>query len=265
VDSLAALGAWLRGRSERLALDPAVTVQLERVVDLLGVATAAPPPRQAMALGMIRAFFRQAADLLDAPERAPGWTYDDPVVLQAQGRGSISVAEAIAAAAPTLADLDARLRSPGGTFLDVGTGVGWLALGLAERYPTLAVTGLDRFAPELALARSNLVAHPDGGRVELRTADVVELTDSGAFDAAWLPGPFLAATVLPTAVTRVAHALRPGGWLLLGLYGGAEEDALALALADLRAVRSGGHPWSAAEATALLARAGLGEVHEVPT
>jgi hypothetical protein len=51
------------------------------------------------ALGLIRTSFRQAMDLLEHPERAPGWAYEDPVVLDSQGQLSRLIVRGIEAAA----------------------------------------------------------------------------------------------------------------------------------------------------------------------
>jgi len=66
-------------------------------------------------------------DLLENPERAPGWVYEDPVVLASQGQVSRLIVRGIEAAATQRADLATTLQQPG-TFLDVGTGAGWLAM-----------------------------------------------------------------------------------------------------------------------------------------
>ncbi len=65
---------------------------------------------------MIRSFFRQAADLLEHPEKAPGWSYHDAAILQSQGRGSMALVPIILQiAAELLADADdfRRRRAPG--------------------------------------------------------------------------------------------------------------------------------------------------------
>jgi hypothetical protein len=44
---------------------------------------------QAAALALIQTMFRQALDLLENPERVPGWSHQDPDILQAQGQGRV--------------------------------------------------------------------------------------------------------------------------------------------------------------------------------
>src|SRR5262245_11184599 len=90
MDALAAIGAELRRRRDGLPVAAPVRDLIDQVIrsvdpDLLTDVTA---DQQATALGIIEAFFRQSADLLEHPARAPGWSYDDPVVIDGQGMTS---------------------------------------------------------------------------------------------------------------------------------------------------------------------------------
>lgn len=176
VEAFAALGAELRLRGEGHDGDPVVRDLLRRVVHEIDpqLLDGVDANQAATALGIIQAFFRQATDLLENPARAPGWIYDDPVVLQAQGQGSrvvIRAIEAVAAQRPPLRDV---LQSPG-AFLDVGTGVGWLAIEAARSWPALAVVGIDPWDPSLTLARTNLATSGATGRIEFR-AQAIEIS-----------------------------------------------------------------------------------------
>jgi release factor glutamine methyltransferase len=66
-----------------------------------------------------------------------------------------------------------RLSSPPPAgILDLGTGSGALALGLAATFPTARIVALDRSAEALAVARANGELHPDlAARVEWRESD----------------------------------------------------------------------------------------------
>lgn len=260
MEALAAIGARLSGRE----IDPAIGRTLDGVLAAVGLdqATLAglAPEQKGAVLGFIRSFMRQASELVEHPERPPGWAHEDPVVLQGIGRGSMSIAPVVAQLAPTLGDLAGRLGSSKGMFLDVGTGVGWLAVALAKTFPAIRITGIDIWGPALALARENTA--PLGDRIEIREQDVTTLPDRDVYDAAFLAGPFFPARLVPDAVRRVRDALKPGGWMLFGLFA-APPDPVPQALNELRVVRAGGHPWKPAEVVELLTGAGYVEARAV--
>ena len=62
-------------------------------------------------------------------------------------------------------------------------------------------------------------------------------------------------TLVAPALGLLRQALVPGGALVFGFFGA--PTPLAEALNELRTVRSGGHAWSAPEATQALAAAGF--------
>jgi hypothetical protein len=57
--------------------------------------------------------------------------------------------------------------------------------------------------------------------------------------------------------------LLSGGWLIFALWA-PTADPLAAAVANLRIVRSGGHPWAATEAAASLRDAGFVAIEVLP-
>lgn len=154
VETLAALGAALRLRREEPSGDSRVRSLLQEVVHRLepGLLDGVDPNQELAALALIQASFRQALDLLANPRRAPGWTYEDPVILESQGQASRLLVRGINALAAQRPALAATLRQPG-AFLDVGTGVGWLAIEAARCWPALRVVGIDPWEPALSLAR----------------------------------------------------------------------------------------------------------------
>lgn len=261
-DALAALAAHLRVTTEDLPVDDAVRTLLAQVAAELGV-DAAPGPQAAAAVGAARAFLRQAVDLVEDPGRAGGWAQADEVLLQEIGKMSASITLAVRAAEDVLDGLGERLHAPGARILDVGTGTGWLAMALARAYPTAAVTGIDVFAPALDLARANVAAAGLDERVELRLQDVVTLDEPEPYDVVWLPMPFLPAAIVPDVLDVARRALRPGGWLLPGMFAG-PDDRLSRLLVDLRTVRAGGHPWTSDALLGRLDAHGYTACQEVP-
>jgi SAM-dependent methyltransferase len=260
LEALAALGAELRLRQSGEAGDPRVRQLLQEVVRELDpqLLEGVDAGQQAAALGFIQAFFRQAVDLLEHPARAPGWVYDDPLILQSQGQASRLIARVIEALGAERPELAAVLREPG-AFLDVGTGVGWLAIEAARSWPNLHVVGIDPWEPSLKMARANVAASGMAERIELRRQGAEELADREAFTLVWLSGPFLAPAVMDEVLERTKRALKPGGWMIFGLYA-PPPDPLGQALTTLRIARGGGHPWTADEIQAKLGAIGFEQV-----
>jgi len=247
LEALAALGAELRLRREELNTDSRVASLLREVVHRIepGLLDGFDSSQELAGLALIQTSFRQAIDLLENPERAPGWNYEDPLILESQGQVSRLIVRGIDTLAASRPALDTTLRQPG-ALLDIGTGVGWLAIEAARSWPTMRVVGIDSWEPALALARKNLDRSGVAERVEFRSQRVEHLDEENIFTLAWLPGPFLAAEILAVALERVYRALAPGGWLIFGLHVRPPNE-LAEALTNLRIVRWGGHPWTTTE------------------
>lgn len=173
----------------------------------------------------------------------------------------MAIAPVLAQVAVDLDGLGEALAVPGSRLLDVGTGTGWLAIALARTFPSTEVTGIDIFAPSLALAARNVAAEHMSHRVTIQERDISTLDEPAEYDAIWLPLPFLPQAVVPKAIERALRALRPGGWVLPGTFAG-PGDALSLLLNDLRIVRSGGHPWSGDQMLNMLSNAGFTDCQE---
>jgi SAM-dependent methyltransferase len=264
LEALAALAGHIRLESEPLESDPSIRSILGEVAEeLLGEGSILDGRASAPVVGMTRAFLQQATELVANPGRSGSWHQVDEVLLQGIGRLSGAVVQAVQAAEGHLDGLSPCLDAPGGTFLDVGTGTGWLAMALARAYPSLQVIGIDVFEPALELARRNVTREGLAERVQLRLQDVVTLDADAHYDVIWLPLPFLPLNVVQLALAASLHALRPGGWVLPGTFAG-PGDRLSQLLIDLRTVRSGGHPWRADELTSAMAGAGFAEVSVVP-
>jgi predicted RNA methylase len=261
-EALAALGAALRLKASGQEAPAQVQACLDEVAEALGVGGAlssASPDELGRALAPIRALFLQSVDLLTDPTRAPGWTYTDVELLESLGQNSAVFAEIVRdVLAPELEGLANALAGPDGAFLDVGVGVAALSIAMCRVFPGLRAVGIDPLEVALELARRNVAAAGLDNRIELRRQAVEELEDESAFELAFLAGPFLGSAVIDVACQRVHAALRPGGWVLFGMYRGAEP--LENALADLRTARSGGAVLDAPEAERRLAKAGFVDV-----
>ena len=75
---------------------------------------------------------------------------------------------------PQLTDVHARLQQPGARVADVGCGMGWSAIGIAEGYPNAAVDGYDLDAPAMIRAAEHAAARGLGDRVNFHAKDAAE-------------------------------------------------------------------------------------------
>jgi SAM-dependent methyltransferase len=257
MEALAVLSAELQLRQSDESCDPRVRSILQDAVEKIepGLLDGLTRDQESLALATINSLIRQALDLADNPARAPEWSFRDSTILQSIGRRSRRVVQMINDLSAQLPELKDVLQRPG-AFLDVGTGVGWLAIEAANTWPALRVVGIDPWEPSLALARQNLIDTGMAGRIELRAQRLEDLPDRDVFTLVWLPGPFLAAEALPAELAVAHGALRVGGWLVFGLFE-PSTDQLAEALTALRVVRSGGHPWNAKQVEDQLRSAGF--------
>jgi SAM-dependent methyltransferase len=194
--------------------DAAVRVQLERVLDELGLRDeldALAPEERAVVVAFNRSYLRQALDLVEEPARAGAWSHTDPTLLRAEGSASAVVARLFAAAG---------LGAPGARILDVGTGVAGLAIAFCTAFRGSTVVGVDPWEPSLAIARENVAEAGLGERITLLATTVQELADDDGFDLIWFPSFFIPEAVLDDALARLHGLTRPGGVLVLGVpYG----------------------------------------------
>jgi SAM-dependent methyltransferase len=210
-----------------------------------------------------------AAGLQQAAALAAGsgyqWGGQSDEALLAQGRAGVRAGVRMARLMmPMMGDLAGRMAAPGARMLDVGTGTGALAVGFAEAFPRLQVLGIDILDRALDLARRTVAASDAAARVVLRKQSIAEFSDNAGFDVAWVPAPFIPQSALQTGLPRVAAALRPGGWLILGhgkLGGASAEDALT----RIKTIAFGGTALDETAACTLLRDAGLTSVRPMPT
>jgi SAM-dependent methyltransferase len=246
-EARAALGAELRLRRNSDEADPTTRQLLQDVVRGIDptLLDGVSPQQEAIALAVIRSGFHHAVDLLDDPARKPGWLHEDSETLQAIGRMSSRIVHQIDAFATQRPALHQTLTSSG-AFLDIGTGVGWLAIEAARVWPALKVVGIDIWEPSLQLARANIAASGVQDRIALRTQSIVDLDDTDAFSVVFYPAPFLPVEIAPAAMQNAYRALVPGGWLAFAIFP-PPPDPLGEALTALRIVRCGGYPWTMPE------------------
>jgi SAM-dependent methyltransferase len=245
VHAFAAIGAALRLYQAKQQADPALQARLLAAVEavLPGALDGLNSQQISDALAYVTFQIGEATELLHNADRPAGWVLQDPAVLQALGQSSRQNIRSIIALAADRPRLAAALT---GRFLDVGTGVGAMALEAAEQCPSLQVVGLDIWEPSLALARANVAASPHAARIEIREQDVTQIDEPAAYTLAWLPAPFLPRPVAEAALDRLAVAMAPNGHLVVGLFA-MPADKAGAALTALRVVRSGGHVWDTAE------------------
>lgn len=265
-NALAVLGVALEERVRNGSLDPVIKAEVDRVVAALGATEmldeTTPEELKAMVAG-IRVTFFQGSSLLANVTSAPGWSHTEPDILQSIGEVSSAVPVLLKQAiVPRMEGLAKRLESQDAAFLDVGVGVGALAISMARLWPSVRVVGIDLWKPALAIAHDNVRAAGLATRIELREQRVQDLPDSDAFDLAWFPAFFIADDVIQTALLRVYRSLRRGGWIVLGLQN-AGSDGLTASLARFRTVLWGGNPRSPADAEILLKETGFCEIQTV--
>ena len=239
---MGALGAELRLQQEGAAGDAQIRAVLKDAVGAIGVdgIEALEPPQRAVVIGQLTYALQEALDLIREPQRAAGWSYEDATILQDRGRGSRAMGQVIASLAQRRPPLAALLEA-GPRFLDIGTGVAFIAIEAAKRWPKMQVTGIDIWEPALKLAESNIAAEGVGDRVRLRRQSVAEIDDEAAFDLVWMPSMFLPLPVIEAALPRVVRALAPGGMLILGTYA-PPPGPFGRFASKLLTVRSGGIP-----------------------
>lgn len=265
LDDLAPLRPGLpRGRLERtlaiLADAGVVVAEGGRYRLAPGALPLLAQPMRAALEGDIRSQLMQSLAYLESSSSAevsPGWAHTDPALLQAQGDASAVFAVMCKSMlAPALGDLAQRLEQPGARFLDVGTGVGGIAIAMSRAFPQLHTVGLDPFDVPLGIARRNVARADLAARIELRQLAVQHLRDEACFDLAWMPTFFVAGPVQAAALARVRAALRVGGWVVIPSGSG---DAVIALLIELW----GGEVLPAPDCEALLEKAGLAEIRSV--
>ena len=263
---LAALGLALDARLNGAPFDDEVASRTDAVLNALRVADvvaeAAPSDLTPM-LATIRSELLMGGRLLSDGSAAGRWRETERRLHQAFGDLSAGFGKLLhSRIAPELPGLSERLSAPDAAFLDIGTGVGALALGMAGEWPGLNVVGIEPLPGVLAQARDNVAAAGCTDRIALRVGRGEDIADTSSFDLVFVPSAFIPEPEVDLVVERGAVALRPGGWLLLATVDPALE-ALPAALVRFRIATWGGTNFSDGAAEALLARCGLTDIRRV--
>ncbi|KAB2382935.1 class I SAM-dependent methyltransferase [Actinomadura montaniterrae] len=225
------------------------------------------PTNRSAAQARLSSLRQAVAAAAGEPGEAGGWADQDDEVLRNQGRASAGTGRAIAGkVVPALPGLAERLEGRGSRILDIGTGIGALALALAEAFPRAEVVGIDVMERVLGLARKELAGAGTeaAGRITLRHAHAVDVAEQAAYDMVWLPAPFLAEAALTRALPRLIEALKPGAWIVVGTNPAA-PDPLRRAVAGWHATRNGGNAYGADRMTKTLTMHGLRDARQFPT
>jgi len=92
--------------------------------------------------------------------------------------------------------------------LDVGTGIGEWAIGMAEKYPDCEVFGTDIAPIQPTQVPANIEFHIENGEEEwIRPADAVDLVHFRNMAGAFSDWPFI--------YQQAFHCIKPGGWIEL--------------------------------------------------
>lgn len=84
---------------------------------------------------------------------------------------------------PALPDIHARLQAdPPARVADIGCGVGWSSIGIAEGYPNAQVDGFDLDEPSIQIARENAAAAGVADRAQFHTRDAGDPALAGRYD-----------------------------------------------------------------------------------
>lgn len=206
-----------------------------------------------------RSALGQVATVAMGGRLGQGWVEQDDETLLAQGAASgCFVASMLPIVFERLPQLEDRVRTAGARFLDVGVGTGAMACALAEALPSLSIVGIDSFDRALRLASQRVADRGLEERVSLAACGVEALDAEETFDVAWLPAPFIPGPAFTTGLARLYRALRPGGWILVGM-GRLEGSGLSGEVTRWQTELIGGTALTPGEARTLLVQAGFSD------
>jgi hypothetical protein len=212
-----------------------------------------------------RSVIGQVAAVTRGESPGRGWADQDDETLVAQGEASGRFVDLmLPVVEQQVAGLRESLSRPGAALLDIGSGIGALACAFAEAFPSLSVVGVDPLDRARTLAERRAAERGVQHRVAFRAHGVENLDDEEAFDVAWVPAPFIPRLAFTAGVPALYRALRPAGWLLVGM-GRVSEGDVSSAVTRWQTELIGGTPLTPDEADEILSAAGFIDVMPLTT
>jgi SAM-dependent methyltransferase len=192
-----------------------------------------------------------------------GWRYEDEEVIEAQAAITRLWAERSVSKLRFLPGLEASLNRPGAKLLDVGAGAAGLSITLCRHFPTLSAVALEPAAISADIGEHRVREAAYQNRITVRRERVEHLAERAEYDLAFVPQMFLPEPIIGSAVSRVFHALKPGGWLLAAVISrpGVEPSA---AIARFKNLLWGGNSRTADQLKAILLKTGFSPVIRSP-
>lgn len=114
---------------------------------------------------------------------------------------------------PSVPGLDERLRGRGTRIADLGSGLGWSALAMADAYPDASVIGIDN--DEASVRDARRVAADRKAAVDYVRADASELVNHGPFDLVTILETLHDLARPVDVLSAARRALAPGGIVLV--------------------------------------------------
>jgi SAM-dependent methyltransferase len=211
----------------------------------------------------IRANLNRAKSFVDAPDSGAGWAFDDPVILQTQGKGSRLVTKLISDFAAKNHDLKSLLLGKS-EFLDIGCGAGWISISMAETWKGLSAHGIDIHQPALNLAELNRAQSTASDRVSFLNQNVTDISFEERFSSAFIPIIFLPEDIVVEVMPKVRDSLIHKGWIFVASFV-LPDDPVDFALIDLRTTLFGGRIWKESEIASLLSEIGFSSIANIGT
>ncbi len=136
---------------------------------------------------MIAGVVRPLPHLLNAFRNGGGVAYSEYGRDFREGQGAINRVTFLQDLAqewlPSIPDVHDRLQAnPSARVADIGCGVGWSAIGMAQAYPNIHVDGYDLDEPSIELAREHAQEAKLNGRVTFFARDAADIANAGQYD-----------------------------------------------------------------------------------